>query len=39
MEDLCLALNAPSQEILPRLLDLEAAGVVLAEPGLHWRRC
>jgi len=37
IEDLCQALNASSQEILPRLLDLEAAGVLRAEPGLHWR--
>jgi DNA processing protein len=39
MEDLCAAMNAPSREILPRLLDLEASGVLLAEPGLYWRRC
>jgi DNA processing protein len=39
MEDLCAAMHAPPGEILPRLLDLEAAGMVLAEPGLHWRRC
>ncbi len=39
MEDLCAAMNAPSQEILPRLLELEASGVLLAEPGLFWRRC
>jgi hypothetical protein len=32
-------MHAPPGEILPRLLDLEAAGMVLAEPGLHWRRC
>lgn len=39
MEDLCAAMNAPSRELLPRLLDLEASGVLLAEPGLYWRRC
>ncbi len=39
MEDLCSALSVSSQDLLPRLLDLEAAGVLLAEPGLHWRRC
>ena len=38
MEDLCAAMNAPSRELLPRLLDLETRGVVLAEPGLFWRR-
>lgn len=39
MEDLSLALKTPPRELLPHLLDLEAAGVLLAEPGLHWRRC
>ncbi len=39
MEDLCAAMNVPSREILPRLLELEASGVLLAEPGLYWRRC
>jgi DNA processing protein len=39
MEELCAAMNAPPREILPRLLDLEAAGMLVAEPGLHWRRC
>lgn len=39
MEHLCAAMNATPQEILPRLLDLEAAGMLVAEPGLHWRRC
>jgi DNA processing protein len=39
MEDLCASMNAPPREILPRLLDLEAAGLLVAEPGLHWRRC
>ncbi|MEB3318173.1 MAG: DNA-processing protein DprA [Cyanobacteriota bacterium] len=39
IEDLCAAMNAPSQEVLPLLLDLEASGVLLAEPGLYWRRC
>jgi hypothetical protein len=38
MEDLCAAMNAPSRELLPHLLDLEACGVLLAEPGLFWRR-
>lgn len=38
IEDLCAAMNAPTQEILPHLLDLEASGVLLAEPGLYWRR-
>ncbi len=39
MEHLCAAMNAPPQEILPRLLDLEAGGMLVAEPGLYWRRC
>ncbi len=38
MEDLCETLNLPSQELLPRLLDLESSGMLLAEPGLYWRR-
>ncbi|MEB3334609.1 MAG: DNA-processing protein DprA, partial [Cyanobacteriota bacterium] len=38
MDDLCTALNAPAQELLPRLLELEASGVLVAEPGLLWRR-
>lgn len=37
MEDLCRALERPAQELLPHLLDLEASGVVVVEPGLFWR--
>ena len=38
MEDLCAAMNTNAQDLLPRLLDLEASGVLLAEPGLFWSR-
>ena len=38
MEDLCAAMNTNPQDLLPHLLDLEASGVLLAEPGLFWRR-
>lgn len=38
MEDLCSVLKAPATELLPQLLDLEASGVLVAEPGLFWRR-
>jgi DNA processing protein len=37
MEDLCTALNVSPQRLLPRLLDLEASGLLVAEPGLVWR--
>lgn len=39
LDDLCAAMNASSQDLLPRLLDLEASGALVAEPGLFWRRC
>jgi DNA processing protein len=39
LEELCLALKAPSHALLPCLLELEAAGVVRAEAGLQWHRC
>jgi DNA processing protein len=37
MDDLCTALKASPQKLLPRLLDLEASGLLVAEPGLVWR--
>lgn len=37
MEELCAALESTSQELLPQLLDLEASGTLIAEPGLFWR--
>lgn len=37
MEDLCAAMGAPPQALLPLLLDLEASGAVVVEPGLFWR--
>ncbi|MFM7640939.1 MAG: DNA-processing protein DprA [Cyanobium sp.] len=37
LEDLCSAMESSSQELLPHLLDLEASGWVVMEPGLFWR--
>jgi DNA processing protein len=39
MEELCSAVNLSPEALLPPLLDLEASGAVIAEPGLFWRRC
>ncbi len=38
LEELCLQLAQPAGSLAPRLLALELAGLVRAEPGLHWRR-
>lgn len=38
LEQLCLALHQPAAALAPRLLALEMAGRLRAEPGLHWRR-
>ncbi|MEO1003507.1 MAG: DNA-processing protein DprA [Cyanobacteria bacterium J06638_7] len=38
LEHLCLQLQQPAGRLAPRLLALELAGLVRAEPGLHWRR-
>jgi predicted Rossmann fold nucleotide-binding protein DprA/Smf involved in DNA uptake len=37
LEQLRLQLGWPCQEISDALLDLELAGLVLAQPGLRWR--
>jgi hypothetical protein len=37
LEDLCAAMERPSEAVLPLLLELEAAGTLTAEPGLFWR--
>lgn len=37
LEQLCLALEASPSQLAPRLLQLELAGHLRAEPGLHWR--
>jgi DNA processing protein len=37
LEQLCLALEQPASALAPRLLALELAGIVRAEPGLQWR--
>ena len=37
LEQLCLALQQPAAALAPRLLALEVAGRLRAEPGLHWR--
>lgn len=37
LEELCSALKLTSQELLPLLLELEASGVLMVEPGLFWR--
>lgn len=39
MEDLCEAMDCSCQDLLPHLLDLEASGAVVVEPGLFWRAC
>ena len=38
LEELCAQLQEPAGSLAPRLLALELAGLVRAEPGLHWRR-
>ncbi|MFO8237155.1 MAG: DNA-processing protein DprA [Prochlorococcaceae cyanobacterium] len=38
LEELCGQLQQPAGRLAPRLLALELAGLVRAEPGLHWRR-
>jgi DNA processing protein len=38
LEELCARLQEPAASLAPRLLALELAGLVRAEPGLHWRR-
>jgi DNA processing protein len=38
LEQLCLALEQPAAQVATRLLALELAGLVQAEPGLCWRR-
>jgi len=38
LEQLCQSLQSPAAALAPRLLALEMAGVIRAEPGLHWRR-
>jgi len=37
LEHLCQVLHSPAAELAPRLLALEMAGAIRAEPGLHWR--
>ena len=37
LEQLSLNLGQTAGELMPRLLALELAGVLRAEPGLHWR--
>lgn len=37
LEQLCHSLELPAAEVAPRLLALELAGLVRAEPGLRWR--
>lgn len=37
LEDLCKGLRSPAPEVASRLLELELAGRVIAEPGLCWR--
>ncbi|MFN7882786.1 MAG: hypothetical protein ACK5PF_07205 [bacterium] len=37
LEQLCLALELPSAAVFSRLLALELAGAVRAEPGLRWQ--
>ncbi|WP_414026882.1 hypothetical protein [Cyanobium sp. ATX-6F1] len=37
LEDLCQGLGRPAPEVASRLLELELAGRVIAEPGLCWR--
>ncbi|WP_172820851.1 DNA-processing protein DprA [Cyanobium sp. NIES-981] len=38
LEQLCRALDQPAPQVAARLLTLELAGLVQAEPGLRWRR-
>jgi DNA processing protein len=38
LEQLCLELQQPAGNLAPRLLALELAGLVRAEPGLNWSR-
>jgi DNA processing protein len=37
LEELCQALHTSAQDLLPQLLELEACGTLIAEPGLFWR--
>ena len=37
LEELCQSLQTSSQSLLPHLLELEACGTLVAEPGLFWR--
>lgn len=37
LEQLSLQLGQAGSQLMPRLLALELAGLLLAEPGLHWR--
>ena len=37
LEQLCQVLHSPAAQLAPRLLALELAGAIRAEPGLHWR--
>ena len=37
LEQLCLHLGQAAAQLMPRLLALELAGVLRAEPGLQWR--
>jgi DNA processing protein len=39
LEQLSLALDRPMAELMPRLLELELAGLLRAEAGLCWRPC
>ena len=39
LEQLSLALECPPAELMPRLLELELAGMLQAEAGLCWRPC
>ncbi|MEB3264686.1 MAG: DNA-processing protein DprA [Synechococcus sp.] len=37
LEQLCLRLDQPAEEVLPALVRLEVEGLLRAEPGLCWR--
>jgi len=37
LEELCVAMERPPHELLPLLLELEASGTLMVEPGLFWR--
>jgi DNA processing protein len=39
MEELCASMALAPGDLLPLLLELEASGTLIAEPGLFWRRC